>query len=77
MSDEKSGVTVEWKGYIIIEKVGYGDGKPGVMVVKDGCNAMPGATWFESVEQAKKGIAALILSEQTGGDFWMFMELAK
>jgi hypothetical protein len=38
------------------------DGMPcmwGYVVVKDGCNAMPGATWFQTVKAAKRGIDAL------------------
>ena len=73
----QDGTTVEWNGYTIKKKVGYVDKTPGVMVVKDGCNPMPGGCWFHTVDDAKKGIAALILSEQTGGDFWCFMELTR
>lgn len=41
----------------------YVDGgftKIGYVVVKDSCNAMPGATWFRTIERAKEAVDVLI-----------------
>jgi hypothetical protein len=43
--------------------------KSGFVVTRGGCNIMPGATWFQTVEAAMKGIAAYISSE-TSDEFW-------
>ena len=67
----------EYQGYTIQSKQGYGDNKPGFMVIKGNSNPMPGATWFETEEKAKQGISALILSNATGGNFWDFINLTK
>jgi hypothetical protein len=32
----------------------------GYVAVKNGCNAMPGATWFRTIESAKQAIDALM-----------------
>lgn len=37
-------------------------------VVKDDCNAMPGATWFHTIEGAKEAIDILI--DVGGADIW-------
>lgn len=82
-----------WNGYRIEPKQDFGPNgfliegrwvKSGFVVTKQGCNVMPGATWFETEPEAKKGIAALELAKQaarTQSDiphcFWMFMELAR
>ncbi len=42
--------------------------KRGYVVVKDGCNAMPGATWFHTIESAKEAIDILI--DVGGEDIW-------
>lgn len=68
---------VNYRGFTIEPKrdfVGAGfyvDGrfvKRGYAVVKDGCNAMPGATWFLTIEEAKEAIDVLI--DVGGADIW-------
>ena len=68
---------IDWHGFTIEPKRDFGpsgfflDGrftKIGYVVVKDGCNAMPGATWFRSIEDAKDAIDVLI--EVGGADIW-------
>lgn len=54
---------LKYNAYIIEPKRDFGnmpywiDGFPvtqGYVVVKDGCNVMPGATWFQTVRDAKR-----------------------
>ena len=46
--------------------------RQGFVVTRDGCNCMPGATWFQTVAEAMAGIRAL--EEAGGGDaFWRRM----
>jgi hypothetical protein len=79
----------EWCGYIIKRKRDFpcgGNNRVGYVVTKGGCNVMPGATWFETVPGAHKGIAALELAKRIAprpdGDgceghvFWMLIELS-
>ena len=79
----------EWCGYIIKRKQDFPShqkDRVGYVVTKGGCNVMPGATWFETVPGAHKGIAALELAKriapQPDGDgcdgqvFWMLIELS-
>lgn len=63
--------------YTIVEKRDFGstpywiDGFPvkhGYVVVRDGCNAMPGATWFQTVREAKR--ACDILDRVGEAEFW-------
>lgn len=51
-------------------------------VSKDGVNIMPGACWFTSIAEARKGIAALELAKRIAysdqdeaNTFWMILEL--
>lgn len=65
--------------YRIVPKQDFGSGagylingryvKRGFIVTRDGCNCMPGATWFETVAEAMRAIPVL---EETGGSpaFW-------
>jgi len=77
--------TEEYKGYIIEPKLDFGEYpylvngatyKAGWVVVKGGCNAMPGATWFRLRKQARKAIDALIESDGDTDRFWRLMEEA-
>lgn len=44
-------------------------------VVTDGvCNVMPGACWFETIEQAKHGIDVLIAVRGDSDMFWEIMQ---
>jgi hypothetical protein len=74
---------IDYRGYTIAPKQDFGllgglraDGrltKVGYVVVKGGCNAMPGATWFHTIEGAKEAIDVL---DDVGGDanrFWQRM----
>lgn len=47
--------------------------KIGYVVVKDGCNAMPGATWFHTIEDAKEAIDVLIAVDGNSKHFWQCM----
>lgn len=76
--------TIEWNGFairpIVKDKPWIVDGHQvtaGFEVSELGINPIPGAAWFATTAEAQKAIAALVLSRQTGGDFWMFMELTK
>ena len=84
MSEVK--VTHEWQGFTI-----KGDGKglsEKFWVSERGTNPMPGACCFSSPAQAKKGIAALLLTRMIligvkhdaaaeGHVFWNLMELSR
>ena len=68
---------VDYRGFTIEPKRDFGPSgfyiggkfiKRGYVVVKDGCNAMPGATWFYTVEDAKNAIDILI--DVGGDDIW-------
>lgn len=68
---------VNHRGFTIQPKQDFGptgffvDGKYtkiGYVVVKDGCNAMPGAAWFHTIEIAKEAIDILI--DVGGEDIW-------
>lgn len=71
---------IDYRGYTIVPKRDFGpmghyvDGKltkVGYVAVKDGCNAMPGATWFHTVESAKEAIDVLVA---VGGDSELFWQ---
>lgn len=69
---------IDYRGFTIEPKRDFGPGpgfyingqfiKRGYVVVKDGCNAMPGATWFLAIESAKEAIDILI--EVGGLNIW-------
>lgn len=76
---------VEHRGYRIIPKLDFsGNGfwiegkwvKEGLVVIHGeghefaGCNAMPGATWFRSVEAARDAIDYLIQADGNAEAFW-------
>lgn len=65
---------LEHCGHRIVVKKDFGtspgfhliDGLPcawGYIVTKDGCNVIPGATWFQTVEDAKFAIEVLTLTD--------------
>lgn len=71
-------IDIEYKGFHIMPKRDFG-GYPysnvntirkGYVVVKDGCNVMPGATWAHSVIEAKEMIESYIEAEGNGDLFW-------
>lgn len=79
LRDLPRGSYSEWQGYKI--KVGERDM---IWVSKDGGNPMPGACCFQTEEDAKKGIAALVVAKAIVGEekpigdvFWSLMELSK
>lgn len=43
----------------------YGFVKSGFVVVKDGCNCIPGACWFRTVDEAMDGIRAHMIAGST------------
>lgn len=48
--------------------------KQGFVVVKGGCNIMPGAVWFKTVEQAIRAIAILEQASHDADLFWQLMK---
>jgi hypothetical protein len=76
---------VEYRGYTITPKLDFGNRphlvngayyKHGWVVVKDGCNAMPGATWFSLVSKAKRAIDILEDVGEDSDEFWKRMRAA-
>lgn len=72
-------MTTKYRGHEIKPKRDFGetgyfiDGKyvkKGWNVVKDGCNIMPGATWFQTVQEAKESIDLLIAVKGNAEEFW-------
>lgn len=72
----------EYKGHTITAKLDFGDNpylvngasvRHGWVVVKDGCNAMPGAIWFGLRREARKAIDILIETDGDSDAFWMNM----
>lgn len=85
LQKELAAAGLGYNGYRIVVKLDFGnhpshiDGMPcmwGYIVTGNGvstpssCNAMPGATWFQTVEDAKLAIDILIAVEGKAGDFW-------
>jgi hypothetical protein len=65
-----------YRGYGIDEKRDFGrysQDQTGYVIIKDGCNAAPGAAWFSSIPEAKKGIDALILAKDDSNLWWLLM----
>ena len=69
----------KYRGHEIKPKLDFGeygywiDGKyvkKGWVVVKDYCNIMPGATWFQTVPEAKEAIDLLIAVKGNAKEFW-------
>ena len=71
-------IDIEYKGYHIKPKLDFGGYAhknvntyyKGYVVVKDGYNAMPGATWSPSVIGAKVMIDTFIEADGDGDVFW-------
>jgi len=68
---------IEYRGFTVESKRDFGpsgflvDGrftKIGYVVIKNGCNAMPGAVWFRTIEDAKNAIDVFI--ETDGRGIW-------
>lgn len=48
--------------------------KKGWVVIKNHCNVMPGACWFQTVKEAKRGIDVLIeVGDKNPAAFWAAM----
>lgn len=75
-------IDIEYRGFHIRPKRDFGGYpyanvntyKKGYVVVKDGMNAMPGATWSFSVIEAKVMIDSFI---EAGGDAKVFWEITR
>lgn len=75
--------SVKYRGFKVVVKRDFGgrffliDGMPcmwGYVVIDDtGCNVMPGATWFQTVRDAKRGIDNLLRAEDDPVAFWELM----
>lgn len=75
-----------YRGHQITPKLDFGSGrghlikgkwvKKGWVVVKDHCNVMPGACWFQTIKEAKHGIDVLIKvgGEKNSDAFWEIMQ---
>lgn len=68
---------IDYRGFTIEPKRDFGPSgfyiggrfvKRGYVVVKERCNAMPAATWFLTIEDAKQAIDVLI--DVDGADIW-------
>jgi hypothetical protein len=66
------------KPFKIVPKRDFGDKpfwikgkkvKHGFVVTRGGCNIMPGATWFQTIEQAARAIL-LFQQAQSSDEFW-------
>ena len=69
----ENGNTVEYAGFVVKPKLDMGGwpDKHGWVVTDDiGCNAMPGATWAKTQEQAIHLIDVFLAVEQDGQRFW-------
>ncbi len=75
---------VTHRGYQIEPKRDFGNGfflidgmpcRSGFVVTKDGCNAMPAATWFQTVADAKESIN--LLMEVGPDNFWVAFKMRK
>lgn len=75
----------EYRGFIIKPKLDFGSGgylingrvvTEGFVAVKDGCNALPGATWGQTVERVQELIDVLIAvgGEENGELFWEIVQ---
>jgi hypothetical protein len=78
---ESGNVTHEYAGFLIKPKRDFGSTgfydektrrtvKEGWVIVKDGCNAMPGATWAHNVAEAHQLIDVLMAVDGDGQKFW-------
>ena len=75
---------MKYRGYEIEPKLdfglhGYLDSKgkvirKGWVVYRNGCNVMPGATWFFTVPEAKHGIDIYIRVRGSAPKFWEIMQ---
>lgn len=85
-TDHMAQRTYFYRGHQIKPKLDFGPGrgylsngkwiKKGWVVVKDHCNVMPGACWFQTIKKAKHGIDVLIQvgGEQNSEAFWEIMQ---
>jgi hypothetical protein len=74
------GYTAEYAGFTIKPKLDFGSGfwdaptrrhvKEGWVIVKGGCNAMPGATWAHNLAEAHQMIDAFMAVDCDGQKFW-------
>lgn len=83
--------SVQYRGFTLHVKGDFGDqphlidGLPcawGYIAVRNGCNAMPGATWFQTVKDGKRGVDALIQAEAMfyapeaqAAEFWRLVRI--
>lgn len=74
---------IHYRGFTIKPKLDMGSSpwlshansfRTGWVVVKDGCNALPGATWCHSPFDAKATIDLWIEAEFDAQQFWKLME---
>lgn len=74
-------IDIEYRGFRIRPKLDFGSTpylnvntyKKGYVVVQDGINPMPGATWSTSVLEAKVMIDVYIEADGDGDTFWKMM----
>lgn len=73
-----------YRGFSIVPKRDFGrhgyldnEGRwirKGWVAVKDGCNDMPGGTWFESLREAKRSIDVWIRVKGNADRFWEIVQ---
>lgn len=72
-----------YKGYCIVPKRDFGTTghlingrsvKKGWVVIRNSCNAMPGATWFLTIAKAKAAINVLLDVHGNVQRFWEIMQ---
>lgn len=80
---EKRQYTYTHRGHQIVPKRDFGTHghlingkivKRGWVVVKDHCNIMPGATWFQTPSRARHAINVLLRVKGNADRFWEIMQ---
>jgi hypothetical protein len=67
---------ITYKGFEIKPKLDWTHAadQRGFVVVKDWCNVMPAACWFETVKEARHGINVLLKVKGNANRFWEIMQ---
>lgn len=70
-------MNTKYKNHSIEPKRDFDPGmvkQTGFVVVKNGCNVMPGGCWFNTVKEAKHGINVLLKVKGDADKFWEIMQ---
>ena len=76
-------IDIEYRDFHIVPKLDFGSTpyqnvntyRKGYVIVKDGVNVMPGATWATSVIEAKVMIDVYIEADGNGEMFWKILRV--